>query len=165
MKTKTFIKVVNDVKDLIRLYEFGYKKLPLPFEFIVDGKKYKIAHIANDNVIIRDENKTEINFDELRGKEFIWNLNNITDYFKEYYIVDGSVFIDFSNVSTIAIIKHHFEEDDEIVYKMFVNEKFVCNIRIDEDYFGQGIELFYFDKWMLRYIINKSKENDNKVIL
>ena len=166
---KILRKRINSVDDFLMLYKIGHNGFPLPFVFKINDKTYNIIYIygkdevetENEQIEIVDENGEYVSFEELIGEEFEWEFKNVSDYFKNYFVTEGSVYINLNNIAALSIEKN---ESNIRTYDIYVNGNKVGSVNINEDIFGK-INLWNFNNWLTKYIINIAKKSNGIVIL
>jgi hypothetical protein len=84
--SKILKKTINSEIALRTTYMERINKIPLPFEFYIDNKKYDQVYLGRESIDIVHNGKS-FDIEKILGKEFVWKIDSI-DYFKEYFVLD-----------------------------------------------------------------------------
>jgi hypothetical protein len=155
---KKLTKVVDSFHDFKSCYYRGVEGIPPPFDFFVDGKKYRLKKLFDDEItkarIYDYQNDKIIDLpSSFYGKKFIWEINGI-DYFKEYLYRTNILVLNLNNVRVLKWVNKSLVGDDEHIS---------MSIEYNSNIFDTMP--YNFREWVLMYIYSKAKSNNGFVII
>ena len=99
--SKILKKTINSEIALRTTYMERINKIPLPFEFYIDNKKYDQVYLGRESIDIVHNGKS-FDIEKILGKEFVWKIDSI-DYFKEYFVFFRYLFGLFTSIYILVI--------------------------------------------------------------
>ena len=151
---KTLTKIISDFSEFERVYLEGVDKIPLPFIFYINNKKYELIRLNTDSADLFDfEANKQIKLNKnMFNKEYKWEIKGI-DYFKNYLYYDETIIFNLNNYKIIKIISDSIIADGDDIATITYNKRRIHT------------KPYLFNEWVLKYIYNKAKTNNGLVLI